>query len=134
MNKIINILLAVIMVITLATTCFANYTSDFVWKYEDDNTTVIFEEQTAYSEIKQQYIADMLVYGYSDITLAQPRAWCWLTGHELTTEYVTVITHKVYSTAPRCVKELYEVTTCANCDHETMTMVSTSDISCCPVE
>lgn len=134
MKKIISTFLAVIISITLVTTCFAEDSSDIAWEFDDISTTVIFDGETAYSESEQQYIAEMLVYGSSDVTFVQPRAWCWLTGHDKTTEYVNVITHKAYATAPRCIKEQYKVVTCSKCDFEEMTLISTTSISCCPVD
>ena len=132
MKKTISILLATILLLALATNCFADSDSDIV--YETENKSVIFSSETKYTFEEQQYISNKLIYGKADNNSVQPRAWCWLVGHELTSEYVTVITHKAYDTAPRCISELYEVTTCANCDYEEMTLVSTGAISCCPVE
>lgn len=134
MKKIFGIAIAVILVASLTITCFAGTVNTIVFEYEEMNSTVIFGEDSSYSDTEKKYIADILVYGTSNQPTVQPRAWCWLTGHELTTEYVTVITHKVYTTAPRCVKERYKVVTCDNCDHEEMTLVSTTIISCCPVD
>lgn len=132
MKRFISLSIVVIMLLALTVNSFATANNNIVITY--DNISVIFESDTEYTSEEQQYIADMLVYGESDIVMVQPRAWCWLTGHNKTTEYVTIITHKAYDNAPRCVSELYEVTTCANCDLYEMEIVSESRISCCAEE
>lgn len=113
---------------------FASGSSNYVYEYADEQITVVFAENSVFSSDEQQYIADKLVLGDSaEASGVQPRSWCWLTGHELVTECVHVITHKVYASAPRCVKETYLVETCSNCDQE-MTLISEENIYCCDEE
>lgn len=127
MKKLICIIVTLILLATIATYSIAS--DKIIYEYE--NISVAFESNTTLTATEQQYIADMIVYGESNVTLVQPRAWCWLTGHDKKTEYVTIITHKKYATAPRCLEEIYEVTTCSNCDLYDMVLVSSIDIFCC---
>ena len=130
MKRLICMLLTIVLLTSIATYSIAS--DEVIHQY--GNISVVFESDTSFTVTKQQYIADMLVYGESDITIVQPRAWCWLTGHDKTTEYVTIITHKKYTTEPRCLEEVYEVTTCSKCDLYDMVLIASVDISCCPVD
>lgn len=130
MNRIICLILIIILLVSTATNIVAS--NEIVYEYE--NVSVVFESNTAFTATEQQYITDMLIYGESDVTLVQPRAWCWLTGHDEKTEYVRIITHKKDTTAPRCLEELYEVTTCSKCDLYDMVLVSYTYIFCCEEE
>lgn len=56
---------------------------------------------------------------------------CTLFGHKLVSEVVTTITHKVSSTDPRCLKEMYNSEACTRCDYTNNTLISSSYISCC---
>lgn len=130
MRKLICILLTIIILVSA--TPYSTASNTVIHKR--GNVSVIFESDTSFTATEQLYIADMLVYGESDITIVQPRAWCWLTGHDKKTEYVTIITHKKYSTAPRCLEEIYEVTTCSKCDLYDMVLIGSTIIACCPVD
>jgi hypothetical protein len=120
------------MLISFSINIFANQNNQLAFEYE--NMSVVFESGTIFSVTEREYIADMLVYGESDVTLVQPRAWCWLTGHDSKTEYVRIITHKKYALEPRCLEELFEVTTCSKCDLYDMVLVSSTAIICCEEE
>jgi hypothetical protein len=56
---------------------------------------------------------------------------CTLLGHKLENTAVSTITHKVRSTAPRCVKKTYAYQACTRCDYETSQLVETVYIYCC---
>ena len=56
---------------------------------------------------------------------------CTLFGHKLESSAVEVITHKVRTTAPRCVSKLYNYQACTRCDYETSTLMGTEYIYCC---
>lgn len=128
-TNIFAITLLFIMLLSFSINIFATQNNQLVFEYE--NMSVVFESDTTFSVTEREYIADMLVYGESDVTLVQPRSWCWLTGHDSKTEYVTIITHKKYDTVPRCLEEVYEVTTCSKCDLYDMVLISGMRIACC---
>lgn len=56
---------------------------------------------------------------------------CTLFGHKLESSTATTITHKVYSTDPRCVRKTYKVESCTRCDYTNRTLTNTTYISCC---
>lgn len=56
---------------------------------------------------------------------------CTLLGHKLDPSSVSVITHKVSSTAPRCVRKTYLYQACTRCDYETSELIATEYIFCC---
>lgn len=119
---IIPILCAMFIVSTMAYS-----SSNGTYEY-DNNVVVTFSENSQLTAEQQQLIADKLVYGDSGI---QTYAWCWLTGHELTYDMVTVVTHKKSATQPRCYEEAYKVASCANCDYTEQELISATYIICC---
>ena len=56
---------------------------------------------------------------------------CTLLGHKLQNSTVEVVTHKVSSTAPRCVCKTYLYQACTRCDYETSQLIATEFIYCC---
>jgi len=127
MKKLIFIILCTCMVLTI----HASTPEQFEFNYVDQGVTIIYEEDTAFSNEKRQYIADQLVYGDTDNGIST-YAWCWLTGHDLVSDSVIEIQHKVSSTVPRCYKTIYEVITCTKCDHTETNKLSSVFIPCCP--
>lgn len=134
MKKIIVCTLTAVLLLAAAIGCFAASQNDIVWEYADAEKTVIFSGDTSYTEDEQKNIADVLVYGESENDGIELHSLCWLTGHKKKTEYVSVITHKVRTSVPRCHRETYEVTTCENCSYQEETLISESLIACCPAD
>ena len=129
MKKILIPILCIIMSIT----CFAQSESSVVeYYYEDGNITVSFDTNSNYTTEEQKIIADRLVFGYDSNESSSTYAWCWLTGHNLTTETVATIEHKVLVSDPRCFKTFYEVVTCSKCDYYEQTEIASTYLSCCP--
>lgn len=56
---------------------------------------------------------------------------CTLLGHKLESSAVATVTHKVNSTAPRCLERTYTYQACTRCDYEKSTLISTEYIFCC---
>ena len=130
MKKIIVLILSISMLFALPTNAHAS--ADIGNTYEINNVTVIFEVNSSLDAKTQERIANYIVspeYGLSTAGLI-----CTLFGHNNTSETVTTITHKVNSTDPRCLKEIFTVTTCSRCDETSMERDSYKYISCCPEE
>ena len=128
MKKII----AVIMVIILATCATINVSADEITGniYQIDNTTIIFDEDSKFSNEQQEMIAQLLTnleYGVSQANLI-----CNIFGHKNTTEGVTTITHRASATEPRCLQENFIITTCSRCNESTVERASYFYIPCCP--
>lgn len=56
---------------------------------------------------------------------------CTLLGHKLETSIVSVVTHKVRASQPRCLEKIYDYAACTRCDYETSEIISTTNIVCC---
>lgn len=134
MKKYIHVLTWFLMLLTVTTVWASATETNKQYTYQTDDTeyTVEFIETTLSVE-QQEQVAYRLVYA-EDSGAQTYGLMCTLFGHELTESKVGVITHKVYTYAPRCKREIYNVTICENCDYQTQTLYSTSYIDCCPEE
>lgn len=56
---------------------------------------------------------------------------CTLLGHKLEQSSVSVVTHKIRTTSPRCVRKTYLYEACTRCDYESSELMDTEYIVCC---
>ena len=141
MKRIISIVL-IVSTILVGVSAFV-YADDLtnqtimVFYYPDKEITVENPNGLDYETMK--FIADSIAYGDSP-QLENPshvalpaNILCTLFGHDLTTSYVSEVTHNVYTTSPKCVKKTYEVVTCtrSSCDYFEKTLISSKRISTC---
>lgn len=56
---------------------------------------------------------------------------CQMNGHNLETNNIKKITHKVNKLDPKCLEEIYRYSACTRCSYETSTLLSSRYISCC---
>ncbi len=119
------------LVFIINTTAYSSAIGVYEYETENSNIVVTFSEDSMLNTEQQQLIADKLVYGDSGI---QTYAWCWLTGHSLVHDAVSVVTHKKKATSPRCYREMYNVTSCEKCDYMEQELLGTTYIVCCPEE
>jgi hypothetical protein len=132
MKKIAKRLVLIVMLVTLTicATLGASADTNTGNIYQIENITIIFDADSQLSAEQQENIAQLLVnpeYG-----VAQANLICNIFGHKNTTEGVTTITHKVSATSPRCLKELFTITTCSRCNESTVERNAAVYISCCP--
>ena len=113
-------------------TSYATVSDTYQFEYETQGITIVFENNTTFTNDERQYIADVLVYGGTNTESSTTYAWCWLTGHDYQYESVIEIQHKLSATAPRCYKTTYKVETCTKCDHMEITKLSSTWYNCCP--
>ena len=133
--KTIRIMIAFVLCVAFSLSFSANTVQTPEFFYENEETTVIFNTDSVFSIDKKQIIADRLVYGNNSAeNNISTYSWCWLTGHDLVSEMVTTITHKVRTNEPRCDKKIYKVESCTKCDHIEETLVSEMEYVCCPVD
>lgn len=134
MKKYTRILAYILVLLTLTTVWAAATESNQQYTYKKDDTeyTVEFIETTLTAE-QQEQVAYRLVY-VEEQTAQTYGLMCTLFGHDLTESKVGVITHKVKTYAPRCKREIYNVTVCERCDYQTQTLSTTSYLDCCPEE
>ena len=98
--------------------------------YQIDGVTVVFDADSQLSAEQQEQIAELLVhpeYGVSQVNLI-----CNIFGHKNTSEPVVTITHCAKATSPRCLQEVFTVTTCSRCNESTVERNAMSYITCCP--
>jgi hypothetical protein len=128
MKKAIVILMA--MVITICATIGVSADSNVGNTYQIGNVTVIFDEDSQLSNEQQEAIANLLVD--SEYGVAQANLICNIFGHKNTQEGVSTITHKESETDPRCLQEIFTITTCSRCNESTVERNGMFYISCCP--
>jgi hypothetical protein len=128
MKRLMAILSVVILVVCTALGASAD---EMIGNsYQIDNVTVIFDTDSQLSNEQQEMIAQLLVnpeYGVSQTNLI-----CNIFGHKNTIEGVTTITHKVLPESPRCLQELFTITTCSRCNESTVERDGFCYITCCP--
>lgn len=132
MKKLAKRLVLIVMLatLTICATFGASADTNTGNTYHIENTTVVFDADSQLSEEQQEMIAQLLVnpeYGVSQANLI-----CNIFGHKNTQEGVTTITHKVSATSPRCLQELFTITTCSRCNESTVERNAYYYISCCP--
>lgn len=103
--------------------------NNITYEFSELHVEIVFEGDTSFSEAHQHRIAEILA---NDITPVESRAWCWLTGHNYVTDAVAKITHEARAYNPRCLQQMYEITTCSKCDYYAEELLNTSYIVCCP--
>ena len=133
--KTTKTILFIICCIAFSLSFSANVISESEIYYQEEDLTVIFEENSTLSSEQKQFIADKIVSGESIIDDGiSIYSLCWLTGHDIVSESVSVVEHKLSETDPRCKKNTYIVDTCSKCDYLEYTLFSSSWILCCPEE
>ena len=127
MKKVISITLVFIIAMFACIGAFAETGSSNM--IDIDHVTVIFEEDSMFTPEEQQYIAEMLVYGNENATTLG--IGC-LFGHKYVEENVSMITHCVNPTDPRCLQEKFFIQTCSRCGKTNTEIINSKYISCCP--
>lgn len=131
MKHLIKLSCITLLIITLSLVISATDNSTYIYDYPEQKVTVEFSDNTDFPDNIRQIIADSIVY---DIPLSQTYSLCWLIGHDTTVETVSAIYHERSEYDPRCQWEIYDVTSCTNCDYVYPVLVSSKYISCCPPE
>lgn len=97
----------------------------------NEHIEIIIENENISEETKEKIIVFYSNGGDEQNGIATYGLTCTLFGHELESSAVTTITHKVRTTAPRCLKKIYNYESCTRCDYENSTLKSQMYISCC---
>ena len=123
-------LIAIVIVLTFFATIGVSADQTVGNTYQIENITVIFDVNSQLSAEQQENIAQLLVN--PDKGVAQANLICNIFGHKNTQEGVSTVTHKVSATAPRCLQEVFTITTCSRCNESTVERDAMFYISCCP--
>lgn len=95
-----------------------------------DNVEFIFNSNSVFSNEEQLRIAQALL---SPSDNAQTYGlMCTLFGHKYTSEVVVTVTHNVNSSAPKCLRETWQLNVCSRCEHTEGTVIDSYYINCCP--
>lgn len=128
MKKILCFVLTLISLTAATINCYAEFAyQNNIIEYQE--TTIVFEQNSQFSEEEQQYIAQVIVDG--DPEIMPMGLVCTLFGHKDVTEKVITVDHCVSSTQPRCLERVYYVTTCSRCSRMEKTLISEQQITCC---
>lgn len=132
MKKIISLLICVLILMSaLCIVASADGASNdtHVIETEDAHYTVKFGDSNL-SEEQQRIVAEKLVYGNDDSAQTYGLG-CILFGHDYLYTSACVVTHKVRSSAPRCLEDAYDVKYCEDCDFMEETWIASKYIYCC---
>ena len=131
MKKFLALILAIASVFSLATFSASAESAD-------ENTTVIVRGNVEY--IFEAGVSDDHINSFiescenehnGDEEASTYGITCTLLGHDLETSSIISISHKARATDPRCIRRIYDVSTCTRCDYSTQKLLSTQYISCC---
>ena len=133
--KKLKIMIAIVLCIIFSIPFSANTIVASEFYYQEEDITVTFEVESVFSEEQKQFIADKIISGepFVDDGIST-YSLCWLTGHDIVSEAVFAIEHKVRTDVPRCDKKTYRVDSCSKCDYLEYELVSEIYYACCPVE
>lgn len=93
-----------------------------------ENITIEFHNEIS-DEAREKVIAHF--HGEDETKLSARGLTCTLFGHKLETGTTTTVTHKVSSTAPRCLRETFDYEICSRCDYSDYTLIGSVYIYCC---
>ena len=124
-------LFAVLLALTLLTCTFVLPTSAKESTINNTNVEIVIYDEV--SEETKAKIERHFATGEpaADDGVSTYGLTCTLFGHKIEETIVTATTHKVRTTAPRCVMKTYDYEACTRCDYETSRLIDTEYIYCC---
>ena len=127
MKKITALVLAVVLSVSF---CLVVSAEDIEYTYSYGGVEVIFAEDSSFTEEMKQHVVELLANGNDGVTTYN--LMCTLFGHKETVEGVTTISHKVRTTAPRCLQQVWEIHACSRCNEAlSQILLSEAYIYCC---
>ena len=129
MKKIIALVMVVVSIFSvMSIAAYAEDTTQKTVTVTVNEVEFVFDANTS-EEFREKAITYYFNHDDSDTT--PYGLTCTLFGHKLESSVITATTHKVRTTAPRCLQETYNVETCSRCDYTNSTLLDASYISCC---
>ena len=129
MKKIISIILVIVSIFSLTSiSVYAEDANENKITVTVNEVEFIFDADTT-EDFRNKAIAHY--FNHEDDSAAVYGLTCTLLGHKIESSVITAVKHKVSSTAPRCLRETYNVETCSRCDYTSSTLISSVYISCC---
>lgn len=96
-----------------------------------EHVVIIIENEDISEETREKILAFYADGGEEKEGIATYGLTCTLFGHKLETSTVKTVTHKVRSSAPRCLQKTYTYESCTRCDYEESTLIAQKYIACC---
>lgn len=128
MKKIIALILVVVSLFSVTSiSVYAEGISENAIIVTVNEVEFVFDADTS-EEFRNKAIAH---YFNHDNDAATYGLTCTLFGHKLESSVVTTITHKAKATAPRCLRETYEMEVCTRCDYTNPILIDATYIYCC---
>ena len=127
MKRIVSLILMLVLAITLTSNVFAEGKTTYCFMINGKEICV--ESDEVISE-EEAYNIALVSVGFGEQG-HDKGIWCTINGHTMHSSTATVTTHKVYSSAPRCVRSDYLVNTCSVCGYSESTLISSVRIYCC---
>ena len=129
MKRIIALIMAVVSLF-----CVMSVSTGAQGVDESTVTVTVNEVEFVFDADTTEVFRDKFIENYfngEDDSATAYGLTCTLFGHKIETTSVTAVTHKVLSTSPRCLREIYDVDTCTRCDYTKSTLITSSYIVCC---
>lgn len=95
---------------------------------ENTNITIEFHNEIS-DEAREKVVAHFL--GEDENVVNARGLTCTLLGHKLETGTTSVVTHKVRTSTPRCLRETFDYEICSRCDYSEYTLLYDEYIYCC---
>ena len=129
MKKFISIILVIATLFGLTSiSVYAEDTAEATVTVTVNDVEFVFDADTT-EEFRNRFIEHY--FGHEDDGTATYGLMCTLFGHKLESSVVTTITHKAKATAPRCLRQRFNMEACSRCDYSTKTLIDSTYISCC---
>ena len=125
-NKLLSLILAIVML-----TCMFIIPVNATKTEAKEHVEIVIENENLSEETREKIIAFYSNGGEDKEGVVTYGLTCTLLGHKLESSRVSKTTHKVRTTAPRCLRKIYDYSTCTRCDYEESTLVSSTYIACC---
>ncbi len=129
MKKIIALILVVVSVFgVMSISGYAEDANENTVTVIVNETEFIFDANTS-EDFRNKAISHY--FNHNNDGAAAYGLTCTLFGHKIESSVVSVVTHKVRATDPKCLRETYNAETCSRCDYTNSTLLSSSYITCC---
>lgn len=125
-KKLLSIILAIVIL-----GCIFVMPANATENETNEHIEIIIVNQDVSEATKEKAIAFYANGGEETEGVATYGLTCTLFGHKLETTRVSKTTHEVRSTSPRCLKKIYDYSTCTRCDYEESVLISSAYIVCC---
>lgn len=129
MKRIISLIMAIVSLFcVMSVSVVAQGVDDGTVTVTVNETEFVFDADTT-EDFREKFIENY--FNGSDDGATAYGLTCTLFGHKIETTTVTAVTHKVRTTSPRCLSEIYDVDNCTRCDYTKSTKIDAVYIVCC---